>query len=113
MSDKPTKRKITLPIKKPSVAISEVVEVPPVDSVMAKLVDTLANEINKLRVRSYTAFLDDKQARMLQGYVKSLVELSREQRERDKLEDLSKMTDEELFELAKQIIVKREKASNE
>lgn len=91
-----------------SVEVSEVVSVPPVDGILSKAVSTIANEINKLHIRSHRQDLTDKQARILHGYIKALVDLSKEQRERDKAEDLSKMSDEELFGLAKQILQKRE-----
>ena len=104
----PQRRKITLPIRpKGTVEITEVTEVPPVDGILAKAISTIANEINKLYVRSHAANLSDKEARILQGHIKTLIELSREQRERDKADDLSNMSNEELFDLAKQILSKQ------
>lgn len=91
---------------------ADIMEVPPVENILSKAVAIVANEIEKLyrlsERSSKTDPLNDRQGRVLQGHVKTLIELSREMRERDKLEDLSKMSDDELFALAKQIISKRE-----
>ncbi len=53
--------------------------------------------------------LNSDEARILQGYIRSLVELSKESREREKndTEDLSKMTDEQLLALVEQLIAAR------
>lgn len=103
MSDGSTKKYIR-PISK----VSEITEVPPVEGILAKTISTIANEITKLHNRSHVAALSDREAKVLQGYVKSLVDLSREQRERDKANDMSDMSYEELLEFAKQIISKQE-----
>lgn len=110
MSEIPKKRKI-VPSHLTSLnkaEITEITEVPPVDGILGKTISTIANEVHKLYTRSRTANLTDKEARILQGYIKSLVELSKEQREREKADDLANMSDEDLFALAKQIISKRE-----
>lgn len=109
MSDEPKRRKVLLPVRNPTRAeVTEVMEVPPVDGIISKVVATLGYEINRLYVRSSQFPLDDKEARKLQGYIKSLAELSKEQREREKASDLSNLTEAELFEIAKSFISKHE-----
>ena len=63
----------------------------------------IGQQIDMFRVKSgQNQRLDEKEARILQGYIKSLVDLSKEEREREKLDDaLKNMSDEELLELAK------------
>lgn len=113
MSDEPKKRKITLPVRRPTRAeVTEVLEVPPVDGIISKVVATLGYEINRLYVRSSQFPLDDKEARKLQGYIKSLAELSKEQREREKAADLSNLSEDELFEIAKSFLAKHEDKSD-
>ena len=51
--------------------------------------------------------LDPKQARVLQGYIQSLVSLSKEAREHTDDQDLANMSDEELINLVETIKSKR------
>jgi hypothetical protein len=68
--------------------------------------NTLAEQLDKLALRSRASTFNEKEARVLQGYIKSLVELSKEEREREKADtlgaELSKLSDAELLELAKE-----------
>lgn len=48
--------------------------------------------------------LDLKEARVLQGYMKCMVELSKEARERDRSSDLNALSDQEVFRLAKKAL---------
>lgn len=109
-SDEPKKRKISHHFDKTpaKVEVSQVLEVPPVEGIMSKSVAALGNEINRLYVRSSQYPLSDKEARILQGHIKTVIELSKHQMEREKAQDLSDMSDDDLFALAKQIISKRE-----
>lgn len=63
----------------------------------------VGQQIEMMQVKSgQNQRLDEREARVLQGYIKSLVDLSKEEREREKLDDsLKNMTDAELIELAK------------
>lgn len=75
-----------------------------VDGMLNRALGTLDEQLTKLSIMSRSATFTEKEARVLQGYIKSLVELSREERERDKanrdLGDLGNLTPEQLLELA-------------
>lgn len=96
------KRKLTLPPqrKTPDIKPREVVLLPELQAVLDDAAATVSLELAKLRRRSQTgsAPMDLETARVLQGYVKSAVDLSREYRERDKLEDHDGLSDEELLD---------------
>jgi hypothetical protein len=67
---------------------------------MASALQTIEVEINKFKTKVMRgSSLDSREAKTLQGYVKSLIELSREDRERLKHEDLSNLSTEELLSL--------------
>ena len=65
--------------------------------------------------------LDPKEARIVQGYLESLVKIQREEREIADAQDLSSMSDVELLRLAKRVlennntdtIDKNERSNNE
>lgn len=89
---------------------NEIAEVPPVDNILSKAISVIANEVDKLSSMSFNASrtspMQDKTARILQGHIKTIIELSKEQREREKMDDLSKMSDSELMAAAKEILSK-------
>jgi len=61
----------------------------------------LASEISRYRAKSDRgSSLTLSEARVLNGYIKSLLDLSEEARERDKEQDLSNLSNEEMLELA-------------
>jgi hypothetical protein len=70
------------------------------ENILASAMSIVAMEIVKLQQKSSRTSLDQKDARILQGYIKSMVELSREQRERDRSDDLSKLSTDELAKIA-------------
>ena len=73
---------------------------PSVDNLMADALTVVQTEILKFKTKVTSGrSLDSREAKTLQGYIKSLVELSREDRERMKDEDLSKLSTEELVAL--------------
>lgn len=73
---------------------------PNIDSIMSDALQTLQTEVVKLKSKVQQGrSLDVKEAKVLQGYIKSLVELSREDRERTKETDLSELSTEELLRL--------------
>lgn len=74
---------------------------PSVDALMADALQVVQLEITKFKTKVVQGrSLDSREAKTLQGYIKSLVELSREDRERLKNEDLSQLTTEELLALS-------------
>lgn len=66
-------------------ANGNVLLVPSVDNLVSDALSVIEKEIVQFRIKSNQGkALGLKEARVLQGYIKSLVELSREARERDK-----------------------------
>lgn len=88
---------------------------PDVQTLLNDALTVVAAEIIKLRQKSSKELrpLDLAESRVLQGYVKSLVELSRENRERDDERDLSNMTDAELLSLAQKLVKPKEEPKDE
>lgn len=73
---------------------------PSVDSMMSDALQVIQLEITKYKTKvAQGRSLDSREAKTLQGYIKSLVELSREDRERLKDQDLSALSTEELLAL--------------
>lgn len=73
---------------------------PDVDSLMADALHTVQLELIKFKTKvSSGRSLDSREAKTLQGYIKSLVELSKEDRDRNKDVDLGNLTTEELVAL--------------
>jgi hypothetical protein len=62
-----------------------------------------------LKSRAPGSTLDEKEAKVLQGYIRSLADLSKEEREREKaireMGDLDKLTSEELLELGQKTLL--------
>jgi protein subunit release factor A len=75
-----------------------------VNSTLNLALGTLSEQLQKLALKSRAATFTGEEARVLTHYIKALVELSKEEREREKsdkdLEKLKDMTDAELLELA-------------
>jgi hypothetical protein len=90
---------------KKTIGSSKVSKVSDVTRMLDGALNTLGEQLEKLALRSRVSTFDEKESRVLQGYIKSLVDLSREERERDKADtlgaELSKLSDAELLELAK------------
>lgn len=81
-----------------------------VDTLITDALGTIELELVKFRAKVNSGkSLELAEGRLLTHYVKALIELSRESREREKTTDLSKLSDEELTELAKQFIKSSEK----
>lgn len=73
---------------------------PSVDSMIADSLDILQMEITKFKTKVVQGrSLDSREAKTLQGYLKSLVDLSREDRERASERDLADLSTEELLAL--------------
>lgn len=73
---------------------------PSVDAMMADALQVIQLEITKFKTKvAQGRSLDSREAKTLQGYIKSLVDLSKEDRERLKEQDLSNLSTEELLAL--------------
>src|SRR5690242_2484931 len=84
------------------IPVNQIREIPEPDTLIADILNIFQKEITQFANKSRNGILAGKNlspedARVLQGYAKQLVELSKEARERQKAEDLSKMTDAELL----------------
>lgn len=75
---------------------------PNVQDLLNDALEIVQMEITKIRTKVRRGqSLDSRETKMLQGYIKSLVELSKEDRERMRDLDLSDLSDEELLALAR------------
>lgn len=76
-----------------------------VDTMMDDAYSILGEQIEKMRLKSRNATFTDKEAKILQTYIRSLVDLSEEERELQKSVELDQLmaslSDEQLLELAK------------
>jgi hypothetical protein len=97
-------RRIIVPLQKSGDGVVRVDRVNSVSGMLDRALGIIDEQLIKIGLKSRTATLDEKEARVLQGYVKSLVELSKEEREREKADktpdELKEMSDAELLELA-------------
>lgn len=93
MSDSPVRRVISLENTK-------VVQVPEAEALVADAMSIIQIELVKMHtsVKRGTS-LTEAQGRLLNGYIKSLCELSKEARERAKNTDLSGLSTEQIIEL--------------
>lgn len=80
------------------------------EMLMARAMRILNKEIEMLERATSSRNLDDKEARKLQGYIKCIVDLSKERREQDKDIDLAGMPREKAIEHLKGVIHKLEGA---
>jgi len=105
---------IKLPnIHKPS-SVSKISTIASTEGLISDAIIVIASEIGKFRTKTANGrSLDLAEARVLQGYIKSLIELSRENREREKDEDLSKLSTEQLLQLATAALAKMPEIKNE
>lgn len=98
------KRRLVVPKPTTSSSAVTVSRLSDVSTMLNGALRTLSEQLDKLALRSKVASFDEREAKVLQGYIRSLVELSKEEREREKQEqlgDLSKLSDTELLELAR------------
>ena len=103
--DKTEPRRIILPSKKKKVTLETSSIIPATELLLhdAKAIigAELAHYMSKA-VRGVT--LDPKEARIVQGYLESLVKIQREEREISEAQDLSALSDVELLRLAKRVL---------
>jgi hypothetical protein len=107
MSEENRARRILVP--KPS-QISKPVLAPSVQDLLDDALSVVSYEITRLKqkvMKDPVKGLDLKESKILQGYVKSLVDLSKEERERSNDADLANMSDEELLQLMENLRQRR------
>lgn len=92
---------------KPKYEVSETVVVPKLDMLLNDATAIIGAELSRyLSKTSRGITLDLKEARAVQGYMETLVKLSRESREAARAHDLSNLNDDELAQLAQQVLGK-------
>lgn len=92
-------KRITIP-NKPSISIIQTT-----DALLDDAKMIIAAELARYRSKSVRGIsLDLKEARVVTGYIAELTKLQREERESARQQDLSNLTDEELLQLAGQVL---------
>jgi len=120
--DKTEPKRIILPPKKRTVTLESSSIIPATEMLLHDAKAIIGAELAHYRskaVRGVT--LDPKEARIVQGYLESLVKIQREEREIAETQDLSTLSDVELLRLAKRVlesnniktITKNERSDNE
>ena len=100
--DKTEPKRIILPPKKRRVSLETSSIIPATELLLHDAKAIIGAELAHYRskaVRGVT--LDPKEARIVQGYLESLVKIQREEREVSETQDLSNLSDTELLHLAK------------
>jgi len=113
MDDKKTKR-IILPPKKKTVTLETSSIIPATELLLHDAKAIIGAELAHYRskaVRGVT--LDPKEARIVQGYLESLVKIQREEREIAETQDLSALSDSELMHLAKRVLENNNKQTKD
>jgi len=104
MSEEKPKR-IILPPKKRQISLDNSSIIPATELLLHDAKAIIGAELAHYRskaVRGVT--LDPKEARIVQGYLESLVKIQREEREVSETQDLSNLSDTELLHLAKRVL---------
>ena len=103
MSDEKPKRRIVLP---PDAKVSgSPVVVPTLENLLSDALSVIGGELARYAQKSKRGVtLDLKEARAVQGYMNALIQLSKEERERARAEDLANLSDEELKQLANEVL---------
>ena len=113
MDDNKTKR-IILPRKKRTVTLETSSVIPATELLLHDAKAIIGAELAHYRskaVRGVT--LDPKEARIVQGYLESLVKIQREEREIAEPQDLSALSDVELMHLAKRVLENNNKQTKD
>jgi len=103
--DKTEPKRIILPPKKRKVSLETSSIIPATELLLHDAKAIIGAELAHYRskaVRGVT--LDPKEARIVQGYLESLVKIQREEREIAGTQDLSALSDVELMRLAKRVL---------
>lgn len=94
-----------LPPRRTRITQSDVVVVPTLERLVDDALSVIGSELAYYRAKTKRgANLDLKEARALQGYVEALVKLTKEAREQSRAQDLSTLSNEELLQLASQLV---------
>jgi len=110
--DKP--KRIILPPKKKTVTLETSSIIPATELLLHDAKAIIGAELAHYRskaVRGVT--LDPKEARIVQGYLESLVKIQREEREIAGTQDLSALSDTELMHLAKRVLENNNKQTKD
>ena len=105
MSDK---KRIVLPPNKNKISLEQSSIIPATELLLHDAKAIIGAELARYRamvLRGVT--LDSKQARIVQGYLESLVKIQKEEREQARDEDLSQLSNEELLKLAASVLSKQ------
>ena len=103
--DKTEPKRIILPPKKRRVSLETSSIIPATELLLHDAKAIIGAELAHYRskaVRGVT--LDPNEARIVQGYLESLVKIQREEREMAEAQDLSTLSDTELLHLAKRVL---------
>ena len=103
--DRKEPKRIILPPKKRQVSLETSSIIPATELLLHDAKAIIGAELAHYRskaVRGVT--LDPKEARIVQGYLESLVKIQREEREIAETQDLSTLSDVELLRLAKRVL---------
>ena len=103
--DKKSPKRIILPPKKRPISLETSSVIPATELLLHDAKAIIGAELAHYRskaVRGVT--LDPKEARIVQGYLESLVKIQREEREMSEAQDLSSLPDSELMHLAKRVL---------
>ena len=104
------KRRIVLPTKKQQLTSSDVQVVPKAEALMNDSYSIIQTELAYYRDKVQRgSVLSMKEARIVQNYLETLIKLSREQREQERHDDLSDLTDAQLMKLAAEMIEEQKK----
>ena len=104
MTDEKPKR-IILPPKKRTVTLDNSSIIPATELLLHDAKAIIGAELAHYRSKAVRGItLDPKEARIVQGYLESLVKIQREEREIAGTQDLSTLSDIELLHLAKRVL---------
>ena len=107
-------KRILLPPKKKTVTLETSSVIPATELLLLDAKAIIGAELAHYRskaVRGVT--LDPKEARIVQGYLESLVKIQREEREIAGTQDLSALSDVELMRLAKRVLENNNKQTKD
>ena len=107
-------KRIILPPKKRKVSLETSSIIPATELLLHDAKAIIGAELAHYRskaVRGVT--LDPKEARIVQGYLESLVKIQREEREIAETQDLSALSDTELMHLAKRVLENNNKQTKD
>ena len=107
-------KRILLPPKKKTVTLETSSVIPATELLLHDAKAIIGAELAHYRskaVRGVT--LDPKEARIVQGYLESLVKIQREEREIAETQDLTALSDTELMHLAKRVLENNNKQTKD